>query len=58
MPDGVHILAMTATATLSIRKCVIKTLGIINTLIVSENVDKPNIIVYSLSNPWRLLLKP
>ena len=44
MPDGVHILAMTATATVSLRKCVIKTLGMINTLIVSENVDKPNII--------------
>ena len=28
---GVHILAMTATATVSLRKCVIKTLGMTDT---------------------------
>ena len=40
---------MTATATVSLRKCVIKTLGMIDTFIVSENVDKPNIIYSVLS---------
>ena len=47
MPDGVHILAMTATATMSLRKCVIKILGMHNPVIISENVDKHN-LVYSV----------
>ena len=34
-----------------------KTLGMIDTFVVSENVDKPNIIYSVLSNLWRLHLK-
>ena len=38
---------MTATATMSLRKCVIKILGMHNPVIISENVDKHN-LVYSV----------
>ena len=53
LPYGVHILAITATTTVSLRKCVIKMLGMIDTKIVSENVDKPNIIHSVL--PFKLM---
>ena len=49
LPSSVNILAMTATATASLRRSVIKTLGMRNTLIVSENINKKNII-YSVLN--------
>ena len=37
-------MALTATATVSLRKCVIKTLGMKDTVVINENVNKPNII--------------
>ena len=42
-----HILAMTATATVSLRKSAIKMLGMIDAEVIMENVDKPNLI-YSI----------
>ena len=44
LPSHVNILAMTATATASLRRCVIKTLGLRNIVTITENVDKTNII--------------
>ena len=44
LPKHVHILAMTATATASLRKSVIKTLGMIDPEVITENIDKTNLI--------------
>ena len=44
LPKRVHILALTATATATLQKCVIRTLGMKNTVVISENIDKPNLI--------------
>ena len=47
LPRHVHILAITATATASLRRSVIKILGMKDTVVITENVDKPN-LVYSV----------
>ena len=47
LPPHVNILAMTAIATSSLRRCVIKTLGMRNTVIITESIDKTS-IVYSV----------
>lgn len=37
-------MALTATATVSLRKCVIKMLGMKDPLVITENINKPNLI--------------
>ena len=37
-------MVLTATAMVSLRKCVIKTLGMKDTVVINENINKPNII--------------
>ena len=43
MPAGVNLMALTATATRTLRSAVIKTLGMRNPVVISRSPHKPNI---------------
>ena len=45
IPEKINIMALTATATRSLRKSVKKTLGMKNTVVVELSPDKPNIFL-------------
>ena len=45
LPNSVKLMALTATATKTLRDAVINTLGMVNPIIVSESPDKPNLVL-------------
>ncbi len=49
--ESVRIMALTATATVSTRKAICKTLGMVNPVVVSESPNKPNIKYVIRRNP-------
>ncbi len=45
LPPSVGIMALTATATNSLRRAVVKTLGMLNPVIIATSPDKPNLVL-------------
>ena len=45
LPSCVKLMALTATATKTLQDTVIKTLGMVKPIIISESPDKPNLVL-------------
>ena len=54
LPNGVHLMALTATATKQTREDICRTLGMINPVVIADSPNKPNIKYSVVRNPGTL----
>ena len=52
LPKGVHIMALTATATKTTSEEICKILGMNDAIIIAESPDKPSYEVQCYMKPW------
>ena len=54
LPNGVHLMALTATATKQTREDICRTLGMKNPVVIADSPNKPNIKYSVVRNPGTL----